>query len=448
MRKLFKNLFSKAQPELEVKHTHQPVANFYPHIVMDALYGDSVVTPQTAFKYYRENAAVATAVDIIAKSVEEIEPVLKIDDKYVTDHELIDLLKNPNGFDDYKKFIGAVMRFYLLTHNSYLLSLGNYKFPPLELYPVSPVNVSILPNMDSYPNAYNTSNTVSNGNYTREVNRGEITRFIKDGGMSELYHLMGFSSVGDNIQGDSPLTAIMGEIKQLIKGIEHNVSLLASGVSPSMWIHFPDNSTEEELIAKAKQFMDTKSGPTNAGAPMFTASDDKDNAPMVENYGSNNKDMDYVKLTEFAALTIYNRYGIPLPLVTLKASTFNNIKNAIIYLYEALVIPNINTIFGDMTKFLVPKYKDLKDTGAYITFNPETVAPLMSKRIDELKIRSEINVETVNELRTLLPNRDALEEGEQISGKNPEPNPVNEEDVESELRDKIRREIDNDKEDE
>jgi len=393
-------------------------------LLTQVLYGDQIVTPHKAMQYYRENASVATSVDMIADTVEQIKPCLKINEEYINDHDIIDTIINPNGFNDYKEFIGAVVRNYLLTHNSYLIALGNYKFPPLELYPINPLNVNIYSNIDGYPDSYFLNNTIANGRYDRFIESRKNVKFLKNGLLSELYHIMGYSSRSNSIQGDSPLTAIVGEIKQKIQGGKHNMALLSNSARPSMWIDFKDAPNEEELANRRQHIYETLTGAENAGLPIVTGSDGVNGTGTeITTYGTNNKDMDFAKLNEFATVTIFNRYGIPLPLVTLEASTFNNIKNAIIFFYERTVIPNIDTIFGGFTKLLKPKYKDLTNTDARITFNPESIAPLMTKRLEEIKLRKELNIETVNELRSLLPDRDDIENGDKLLNLKPEDKP-------------------------
>jgi len=413
-------------------------------LLSQAFYGADVVSPTLACRYYRENAAIATSIDMIGEAIEQIKPVLRIDGEYISDHEVINLLTNPNGFNDYKEFMGSMSRYYLLTHNSYVMSLGNYKFPPLELYSINPLNVNIYSNIDSYPDSYFINNTVSNGRYSRmETPRNDLTRFVRqDTMLSELYHIMGFSSLPNNNQADSPLTAILGEIKHMIEGNKHNTSLLRNSGRPSMWIDFKDGPNDEELLNRRQHIYETITGAENAGLPMVTGSDAPGGTDTEINvYGTNNKDMDYAKLNEFANLTVYNRLGIPLPLITLKASTFNNIQNAIVFFYERTVIPNINTILGGLTKFLIPKYKDLSRNNAVITFNPDDIAPLMTKRLEEIKLRSEIGVETANELRSMMPDREDIDGGDVLI--------VNSSDKSSDddevLKEKINRDIEKDK---
>jgi len=248
-----KNVDTKNVETKAAETVNMTVQNVPPSFLYNAIFGNGIVTSTQAFKYYRDNAAVAIAVDMIAEAVEEIKPMLMINGEFETDHELINLILNPNGFNDYKEFMGTVIRNYLLTHNSYLLALGNYKFPPLELYPIKPTNIAIYPNVDGYVDQYYMSNTVSDGQYRREVERGKLTKFINEDGLAELYHIMGYSSTADNSQGDSPLTAILGDIQHIIKGNAHNIGLLENGASPSIWVDFGDAPPElncliEELI--------------------------------------------------------------------------------------------------------------------------------------------------------------------------------------------------------
>lgn len=404
-------------PDLETK-TALPFGAFE-SLFQYALNGVNRVSPMRAMEFYRSSAALATAVDMISDACEEIDFSLKIGDEYVDDHELIDLLYNPNGYNSKKQFFGKIFRFYNLTSNSYLLALGNYRFPPGELHSLNPVNVSPTANVDGYPDHYMVTNTISNGKYNRTTDKrvGNLTRFTYEQ-MSEIYHIMGFSSDYNDVLADSPLNAIMTKIRQLIQGDTHNLSILLNGGRPSLHFDFGDSPTPEQIEERKALIVAQSTGSENAGNVLVTGSGNDSNSGKVtvSDLGTTNKDMDFALLQNQADLTIYNRYKIPLPLVTLKAATFNNIHNAILYFYQATVLPVFNTITQDMTAFLVPKYKDLANKGAYITYNPDTIDALMTKRLDELIKRKTLGVETVNELRSMIPGRDDIEGGEVLAG--------------------------------
>lgn len=366
------------------------------------------VSATQAMQFYRTNSTIATAVDKIATKIEQITPVLETrDGKFIDDHEVLDLLRNPNPFDTWNEFIGKFARHYLLKHDAYISLLGNIQRPPLELYAVKPQNVSPMQSIDYFPASYNITVGPGRGHYMR-VEKGRKIRFL-DGNMREFYHLMGFSSRSDDIQGDSPLEAAALEARQQIKGRVHNLSLLEQGGRLSLIVAFkdPDGIDDDEHQLRKRRINEDLAGETNAGKiAVVSAADVK-----MQEVGVNPKDMDYVELDTVASQAIYLRYNIPLPLVSTKATTFNNIRNALFDFYENTVLPETDTLFLGLSKVILPRYKidDMK-----LSYDPESINILIRQKLEEIKLRKEINIETANELRSLLPGREPLSEGADV----------------------------------
>jgi len=361
-----------------------------------------------AMKFYQTSSAIATSVDLIADAFEQIVPVLKAEDgTLINDHEVLDLLKNPNGFDTWMDFAGAISRYYLITHDVYITASGSVKRPPVELWPVAPQNLTTQQAEVTYPLSYNVSQGVLKGNFTRQ----EIRRAVRfyENNLKELYHIMGFSSRNVQINGDSPLQAASLEAKQLLAGATHNLSLLKNGAKLSLLVVFKEvGGTDDEQQEGLLKMKEQLTGPENAGAIATMANADLSD---IKEMGITNKDMDYAKLQDFANQSIYLRYKIPLPMVTLKASTFNNMKTAIEFFYDMAVLPTADKIFGGLSKFLLPRY-GIDPTKMQITYNKESIQALKQRQLDELEQRAKVGIETDNELRELLVNRESYKGGE------------------------------------
>lgn len=369
-------------------------------------YGGRISAPM-AMKFYRNNSTIATAVDKIASRVEQITPILKSEDggKIINSHPLLDLLYTPNPFDTWQEFMGKLCRHYLLTHDSHISMLGNTNMPPLEIYALKPQNVSVMAAMDYFPASYQVTVGPGIGRYLRtEVNRK--IRFL-DGPLKEIYHIMGFSSRDDELTGDSPLEAAAMEARQQIKGKLHNMSLLDNGGRLSLVVAFKDSDgiDDDEHIQRKKRINEDLGGSGNAGKIAVISGSEVE----IKEVGVSNKDMDFVELDNLASQAIYLRYEIPLPLVSLSASTYDNYENAILDLYENTVLPITDTLMSGLTKAFSQRY-DLN--GLYLSYDQENIKVLMRQMLKEIKQRRDINLETVNELRALLPNRESIAGGE------------------------------------
>ncbi len=366
------------------------------------------VLPGQAMKYYRENSSIATAVDLVADSFEQIDPVLRIEEgKYIDDHPIIDLLNKPNGFQTWQELAGQLSRHYLLTHDSHSYGGGNINRPPIELFSVKPQLVNVTENKaDSFPGRYIINEGVGQGNYFRDESIKKGARFY-DGNLKEIYHIMGFSSMNNNINGDSPLTAAALEAKQQIQGRIHNLSTLEQGGRLSLIVNFKeDGLTEDQLESRRDRIIETLGGADGKRIAVISGEEIE-----IKEAGKTNKDMDYVKLDEIAGQAIYLRYKIPLPLVSTKATTFNNMETAIPLLFDLAVLPNADTIFSGLSKFLLPRF-GMDPAKIQITYNPDTIPALMNRRLEQLSKRKSISIETTNELRSLLPNREPIEGGD------------------------------------
>jgi HK97 family phage portal protein len=402
--KIIRKLFNIKKKEfVQSQIIPLPQGSFLEYVFSD----QQSISPNKAMSFYRSNSSISTAVDKIASACEQIQPVLRLPNSDIdTDHPSLLLLKAPNFFETYHEFIGQLARHYLLTREAYPALLGNINRDPSQIYAVKPQNVNIIPSsIDGYPFIFNISNIgPARGEYKREQ-EGFNIRYL-NGNLQELYQIMGFSSRQNNIHGDSPLESISLEIKQQIYGKKHNISVLKNGGRLSLIISFAGDSTDEDEMRERKdQVRRNFGGADNAGGIATISGEEV----KIQEVGKTNKDMDFINLDEISKNVIFLKYGVPLPLVSLDASTYNNIENAIFNFYENTVLPTYSVIMSGLTKVLLPRYN--LDINAYqLTYNPESIPVIMRQKLVEMEKRKKINVETVNELRSAM-GKDNIEKG-------------------------------------
>lgn len=396
---------NKANPVTEKKSTTLSITTgSFLHYVFT---GGGYVTAAQAANFYRSTSAVATAVDMIAGSIEQIKPVIETEDgKFESDSPVLDFLKNPNGFDGWHNFVGSITRNWLLKHDSLISASGNVKFPPHEAWPVSMQKVSVVQDIDEYPGSYIVPAGPIRGNFLRDELRNEFKTRFYDGNLKELFHISGYSSRGTNTDSDSPLQAAAAEARQIIKGKTHNLKMLDNGGRLSLIVAFKDETDDDEHQQRVKRINEQYGGSDNAGKIGVISGEDM----SIKEFGMSNKDMDYKDLESMAALAIYLRYHIPLPLVTNDSATFSNMEKSIEILYDQAVLPNADIVFSGLTSFLFPRF-GLDASKSRLTYNPESIGPLKQRMLNEVEQRKKINVETPNEIRSLLPNREPISEG-------------------------------------
>lgn len=405
------NLFRRKSPRAAIKAQASEIIWPLPQgsFLEYALGYGGTITATMAMQFYRTNSTIATAVDKIASRIEQITPVLKrsTDNKIFNQHEVLDLLETPNPFDTWQEFVGKLARHYLLKHDSHLSLYGNHQRPPLEIYALKPQNVQVLQATDNFPSGYQVSIGPGIGYYNRVLD-GKNVRYLNNQ-LKELYHIMGFSSRSDELMGDSPLEAAAVEARQQIKGKYHNLKLLENGGRLSLVVAFqdPDGIDDDEHQARKKRINEDLAGDGNAGKIAVISGSEVE----ISEIGVNNKDMDYIQLENLASKAIFMRYEIPLPLISNDASTYNNYQTAILEFYESTVLPLVDILFSGLTRALFPRFRL---DGYYLSYDPEAIKVLMRQAIDELAKRRQLNIETINELRMFLPNRESIEGGNVI----------------------------------
>jgi HK97 family phage portal protein len=405
------NPFKRIKTSNPVIERKSNIVDLVPGSFLDHVFGGgSYVSARQAASFYQSTSAVATAVDMIADAVEQIEPVIQTSDgKFIKDHPVLDLVRNPNGFSRWHQFIGALARNYLLKHDSLISASGNIKRPPIEIWPVNLQTVSIIEHLDRYPSSYIITNGPITGNFDRSSRNRKIGTRFYEGMLKELYHIQGYSSRITQTESDSPLQAAANEAKQIIKGKYHNLQLLNNGGRLSLMIAFKDDDVidDEEHKTRVKRINEQYSGPENAGK--IGVISNADIAEMKE-FGVNNKDMDFAELESLASFAIYLRYKVPLALISTKASTFNNLATGVELFYDQAVLPAADVLFSGLTFFLMHRF-GLDPNKEKLTYNPESIDSLKTRTLNEVEKRKKINVETTNELRSLLPGREPLKDG-------------------------------------
>lgn len=371
--------------------------------------GSGRIDASQAMSFYQKSSAIGTAVDKISTPAKQITPILRTaEGETITDHEVIEKLKNPNGFETWSDFMEQLCKHYLLTGDAHLCALGNVARPPLEVYAVKPQLVSVIADSrDYYPSKYTIYNGVGRGEFKR-YEKGQVNRFYS-GNLKELYHIMGFSSSATNIDGDSPIDAIALEVKQQIQGRYHNLQLLNNGGRLSLIVTFkePETPDAQEHAERKQRIHEDLGGGENAGGIAVISAEDM----SIQEVGKSNKDMDYSQLDKIAGQTVYLRYNIPLPIVSIDASTYNNMESAVAHLYDWAVLPLVGSIFSNLSKFLLPRY-NLDPSQIWLTYDKYQIDSLRTRSLEELKTRREINIETINELRDEMPNRPPVAGGD------------------------------------
>jgi HK97 family phage portal protein len=213
----------------------------------------------------------------------------------------------------------------------------------------------------------------------------------------ELWHVKDFNpnASSTNFHGASRLNSIYYEIEQHLNGSKHNLSLLQRGGRLTGAIKIEGVLEDAQFERLKGEIQNNIAGADNAGyVPLLEGG-----ADFVE-MGKSNRDMDFATLMQSKAEAIYTRLNIPIPLITAKAMTLNNLSVAQVALYDNAVMPLLSKLYGELTLFLGTRFGLSEDET--LSCDPATIPALQSRRLNNLLIQNKLNILSDNEQRAML----------------------------------------------
>ncbi len=356
----------------------------------------TAATPAAALALYEQSTAVSIPVNMIADPFSIMEPQLEIDGKIIRQHPILDRLNNPSPYFTRELFFEMLCKEYLVTGETTFVSLGGVNRPPLELQPISVKHITITPGQNGYPFSIQTSGNTLPFTYFPKIKNGHVRYF--DGGLREITQIRNYSTKDNSLlRGQSLLLAASKEVRQHILGGKHNISILEKGGRISLIFHFDADMDDEDFEIAKERVRAQYGGAGNAGEIGVTAGGEL----KIQQVGASNKEMDFGGLHKMASKAVGLQYHIPLPLITDERQTLNNYREGKLAIYDDAIMPVAIRIFRGISGSLFPRY-NLDPNRTVLTFNPDKISALVSRRNDEVKKRHGIGVESDNETRAYL----------------------------------------------
>lgn len=397
----FKNIFSRKQSEARIVSTFTQV-------------GRPVYTPANyesfARKGYSKNSAVYTAISKITTACKGIEwsAYTRSGNKLteVETHEVLTLLNKPNPLQDRAQFIEALVGFYEIAGNAYIeanTGLGDelYKKKPIEIWPVRPDRMKIIPGNMGYPAYYEyCSGGVS---YKWPVDPVKIR--------SKIAHWKTFNPTNE-WYGLAPLEAALLQLDQNNAGQTWNLALLQNSAAPSGVLTNkisdanPRGEMTNEQYARLKaEYNEWHTGSRNAGRPMII-----EGGLQWQQIALSPKEMDFLKSNATTATDIFTIFGVPPELVGLGQKTFNNYKEARLAFYEETVLPTMDGLRGVLNNYLSPQYGD----NVFLDYDKDDIEALTPRREAKYLSLQPVTFLTENEKREQV-GYDAVEGGDVLA---------------------------------
>lgn len=313
--------------------------------------GTPVWTPRRydslAAEGYQKNVIVYRCVNLIARGLGSVPWLLYRGEAEIENHPLLDLLNSPSPRQAGSAFMEAVVGYLLLSGNTYLEAVLNHQGHPVELHPLRPDRMKIIPGPAGIPTGYE----YSVGGQHKVLPCDPLT------GRSSILHLKNFHPLHD-WYGMSPIEAAAQAIDQHNAVAGHNLALLQNGGRPSggLIVRPTPHSrgmSEEQRDSLRQDLRNIYAGHHNAGQILILEGDCE-----WREMGLSPKDLDFIEGKNLSAREISQAYGVPPMLVGVPGdATFANYKEARFHLWEDTIIPLLEFLVAEFNLWLVPFFE-------------------------------------------------------------------------------------------
>lgn len=340
---------------------------------------------------FRKNPIVYTCVDIIATAAASV-PWYVRNPKTgkTTSPELEKLLKRPNPMKQWNDLIYELVAYQLITGNCFMERVPYITRKGIgELYAHRPDRINIVPGSQGFPLRYE----YKAGGETMPFDVDQIS------GDSDLAHLRKFNPLND-WYGMSPMEAASWSVDQHNSASAHNKALLDNGATPSGALMSEQTDLSEDQFNKMeKKFQEKFQGPKNAGRPMFLGGLFKW-LPM----GMSAKDLDWVKGKDLSAREIGLVFKVPSQVLGISGSqTFANYEQAMLFMWQFGVIPELADIAALLNRWLLPQIPSAQGLElAYDLDAIDALSPLREKLWSRLEKSKTAGIVTINEAREAM----------------------------------------------
>lgn len=351
-------------------------------------------------RYYEQCGPFADAIDTIAQELAAVPIRLynKTDEEYIHEHPVLDFLKYPNSESTGSEFMFRYSAIYLITGNVFPYITGAPESEPLEMSLYSPHQINLIAGNDGFIEQINLHSTTQSMVFERDEDQYRF-RYYNRSNTAEILPVRRFNPRRDanHLYGISKANSLIFEIEQYISSSTHNLGLLKNGARPG-----GSFSTTNDIPLSDEQFqrLDEQitlyyQGEANAGRPLLL-----ENTVWTDHI-VNNRDMDYATMRKGIMEMIYARYDVPLSLISTDTMTYDNYETGRVTLYDSAVLPLAKTLYEQLAILLLPRYED-NFMDYEFKYEESDIPALEMRRNQKIKLRKEIGVNTLNELRKFL----------------------------------------------
>jgi HK97 family phage portal protein len=263
-------------------------------------------------------------------------------------HPLLDLLKRPAPMIGGVQMREALFGYLLISGNTYLEAVGPDRKPPRELWVQAPQRMKVVPGAFGIPQAYEFE-------FMGRRLRWDVDPLT---GQGAIMHVKEFNPL-DDWYGLSRVETAAIAVDRHNSASAHNKALLDNGARPSGALVFEPIKQGDQAVsappdvirAAERELTARHGGPKNAGKPMILGG----SVQWLE-MGMNMVDMDFGEGKLDAARDICTAFGVPHMLIVPGQSTYNNMAEAKLALYEETILPLVGLVVSGLNEWLCPKF--------------------------------------------------------------------------------------------
>jgi len=317
-------------------------------------------------------------------------------DKEVDDnHPYARLLARPNPTQGTSAFFSEIEYYMLISGNNYMVP-NNAQFDPnvtmqsngvpTELFNLRPDRVVVgASDLNMVPIRY-TYMPRGIGNHDSEV----VYPVDQITGQANVLHTMFFNPL-NRFVGLSPIEAALTAVETHNTAVTWNYSLLKNGARPSFVITVKGKTTKDQKEQLRQRIDDVFAGGNNSGRPMVLGDDME-----AKELGLSPKDMDYANTKASFAKDIATAFRVPPILINVGSdSTFANMKEARLSMWEDTIIPQADLIRDELNNWLSPQFGD----NIRLDYDKNAIDALIERRQQKSDALEKVSYMTVNEKR-------------------------------------------------
>lgn len=294
----------------------------------------------------------------------------------VETHPLLTLLEKPNPKMAQADYFEIVTSYLLLAGNSYeeFLRPARAKAAPLELWPLRPDRMKVVPNTERNRLAYP---ALAKGTdpgeqlvlgFTFEANSTSRPDELR---AENVLHRKLFHPT-DDWYGLSPLQVATRAWQTDNKLQNWQVSLVDNEMRPSGVLMSPTNSDEKTYKRMEKAIVDNWVGAKNAGMPLYL----EGGLEWIQ-LSLTPMELDFLDSMKFTRVQLCSLYGVAPELVgDPDHKTFNSFPEARRSTYQDAVLPLLDRIRDSYNNQLVPFYGD----GLFLDYDRDQIEALQEDR--------------------------------------------------------------------